>query len=104
MAAVLDQELQSAAPGEPHEEWPFADRVASIGEHVLSSVQDAVAEATTEPWPRLPSGDMANASSRTDGERVYLWYGPRSDREDGAVLTLAPIALKELVNPNTDPP
>lgn len=87
VAGVLD--------GEP-EASPFVDRVVSAGYHVLSSVQDMIAEATTEPWPRLPQGGMANPGTRADAGLVYLWYGPNSEHEEGAVLSLPPITLAAL--------
>src|SRR5690242_2478250 len=49
LASVLDQELDA----EDDAEWPFADRVQTVAWNVLSLVQDAIAEETTNPWPRM---------------------------------------------------
>jgi hypothetical protein len=59
---------------------------------ILNGVQDCVAEELAEPWPQV-SGKMAQPNARTDGERVYLWYG---DVERFPVISLAPIRLAEL--------
>ena len=79
-------------------EWTFPRRVARVAWNVLSGVQDTVAEETAEPWPRLPDGSMALPGTRTDGERVFLWFGPSDDSEAGAVLMLPPILLSDLVD------
>jgi hypothetical protein len=42
---------------------------------------------------------MAMPGTRTDGERLFLWYGPSHEREEGAVLSLPPIALGDLTDP-----
>lgn len=95
VAGVLDQEVDPEAP--PGERHSFAWLAAMVAENVLSSVQDGVAEATTEPWPKLPHGGMAHCGTRTDGEQVYLWYGPEYDRELGAVVSFPPIHLHVLL-------
>jgi hypothetical protein len=96
VAGILDQDPSTSEDAAESEEGIFADRVVSIGYNVLSSVQDGIAEATTEAWPRLPQGGMANPGTRADKERVYLWYGPDSQREEAAVLSLPPIILAAL--------
>lgn len=97
VAGVLDQDLSATREdGWEPEEWPFVDRVVSISYNVLSSVQDMIAETTTEPWPRLPGGGMANPGSRADATRLYLWYGPDEKSEEGAVLLLTPVDLAAL--------
>jgi hypothetical protein len=60
---------------------------------VLSSLQDAVAEATAEPWPRQAGGDLALPGARVDGEWLHLWFGPD---EQAPVLGVAPIHLAAL--------
>ena len=75
---------------------PLAERVQAAAWAVLSSVQDAVSEATTEPWPVLPAGGLALPGTRADDESVYLWFGPETARETGAVLSLPSIRLEEL--------
>jgi hypothetical protein len=96
VAGVLDQETSTSEDAAESVERLFADRVASISYSVLSSVQDGIAEATTEPWPRLPQGGMANPGTRADKEHVYLWYGPDWQREAAAVLSLSPIIIAAL--------
>ena len=97
VAGVLDWDPSTAREdGWETEESPFVDRVISIAGHILSSVQDMIAEDTTEPWPQLPQGGMAMPGTRADAGRVYLWYGPDSRREDAAVLSLPPIELAAL--------
>jgi hypothetical protein len=98
VAGGLDQEVDPTHPyHEPRDEdWSLADRAAMVAEGVLSSVQDAVSEATAEPWPALPGRRMAMPGTRTDGASVYLWYGPD---EDAAVLAFAPIRLAALLAP-----
>jgi hypothetical protein len=93
VAAVLDQPID---PDEDDERWSFQGLAAGIAWNALSSVQDGVAETTTEPWPRLPGGGMALPGTRTDGERVFLWYGPDLKSETGAVLSLPSISLRDL--------
>jgi len=97
VAGVLDWNPSPARetgwhPADP----PFVERVVSIADGVLNSVQDMIAEATTEPWPRLSGGGMAIPGSRADSERVFMWYGPDSQSEDGAVILLPPIELSVL--------
>jgi hypothetical protein len=91
VAAVLDQPADLDDLDERRSSWEI---VASVAWNVLSGVQDAVAETTTEPWPRLPGGGMATPGARADGDRVLLWYGPDHVSEVGAVLELPPIPLR----------
>jgi hypothetical protein len=96
VASALDQEIDpDAAEGA---EGSFAWRAAMVAESLLSRVQDGVAEATTEPWPRLAHGGMAFSGTRTDGDQVLLWYGPAYDREAGAVVVFPPIRVKALLD------
>ncbi len=96
VAGVLDQEADpQAAAGERHS---FAWFAATVAESVLSSVQDGVSEATAEPWPPLARARMALSGARTDGEWVYLWYGPDYEREVGAVIAFPPILVADLLN------
>jgi hypothetical protein len=96
VAGILDQDTSTSEDAAESEEALFADRIASISYNVLSSVQNGIAEATTEPWPRLPQGGMANPGTRADKEHVYLWYGPDWRREEAAVLSLPAITLAAL--------
>jgi hypothetical protein len=61
---------------------------------ILSGVQDSVSRLFREPWPRLPTGEMALPDGRADTERICLWYGAS---EDHAVLALRPIELPEIL-------
>ena len=92
VAGVLDQDLED---DDELEAGALAAGAASVACNVLNSVQDAISEATTVPWPALPDGRMAEPRTRTDGTRVYLWYGP-DEREDHAVLAFPPIVLADL--------
>jgi hypothetical protein len=93
VAGILDQVLAPEDEETEPEDWPFPDRVVSVALGILSAAQDAIAEATTEPWPRPAAGPLVSEGARTDGTRVYLWYGTS---EADAVLTLQPIELAEL--------
>lgn len=96
VSGVLDQEVDpQAAPSERHS---FAWFAAMVSESVLSSVQDGVSEGTAEPWPPLSRSRMAYPGARTDGTSVYLWYGPDSEREAGAVIAFLPILIADLLN------
>lgn len=102
VAGVLDQELDAAEPGPEDADAgprPLADLARTVAWNVLSSAQDAVAEATTNPWPVLPGGGMALPGARADDAWLHLWYGPHYDHEAGAVPTLAPIPLAVLEQP-----
>ena len=54
--------------------------------------QDAIIRILRERWPRLPTGELVLPDGRADSERIYLWYG---GAEDGAVVTLRPIELRD---------
>ncbi len=97
VAFVLDQEIdQDAVPGE----WgSYAWAAATAASSALNSVQDLISEGTKLEWPRLPGGGMAAWGARSDGARIFMWYGPHFDREGGAVISFAPISLDELVAP-----
>jgi len=97
VASLVDQDVdRDAAPGE---RGSFAWNAASAAESVLNNVQDGVAEGTKDPWPRLADGTMAMWGTRTDGTRIWMWYGPYSDRETDAVLSFEPISIEELGAP-----
>jgi hypothetical protein len=97
VADILDRDIDPVAAA--GERGSFAWNAAGAAWNVLSHVQDGVSEGTTNPWPPLASGEMAMPGTRTDGARVFLWYGPHHERDVDAVLSLAPIALDELVAP-----
>ena len=91
-----DEDAEEEAEREPE---PFAQRVAHVAWNVLNGVQDVIVRVTARQWPTLPQGGMALPGTRADATRLYLWYGPDEDGEDGAVLSLPPIALDELAEP-----
>ena len=94
VAFVLDQEIdQDVVAGE---RGSYAWAAAAAASSALSHVQDVVAEGTRLEWPRLPGGGMALPHTRTDGTRIFLWYGADSERDVDAVLSFAPITLDEL--------
>jgi hypothetical protein len=63
----------------------------------LDSIQDAVSEALTEPWPPLsPTGTpraMAPGEARSDATSIYFWYGHSEQRP---TVGFAPIRLKDI--------
>ncbi len=67
---------------EPAENLETAVRAA------LSSVQDYIADATTEPWPGT-GGRQPNPDARVEANTVSMWFGP----ENAPVLRLPPIDL-----------
>lgn len=83
-------------------EDPTDDRsVAELAElavgNALSSLQDAVSEASREPWPPLSSDaprSMALYGTRCDGMQIRFWYG---HSEDAPVSAFAPIMLRDVV-------
>ena len=90
--------LFDGGPGEQDGSLPIV-RVVGFCRNVLSSLQDRVAEETRDPWPRLPSGQMALPGARAEAGRVYLWYGPDDESDTDAVLLLAPIELIDTMRP-----
>jgi len=61
--------------------------------NALEALQDVVSESSKEPWPPLTPTTMAPVHVRTDGERVYFWYGIS---EAAPVIAFAPIALEDV--------
>jgi len=98
VASLLDQATDPDAPAAARDS--FASYAETVSQSVLSNMQDGVSEATTDPWPALPDGSMALPGTRTDGERVFLWYGPDWRQEVDVVLSFAPIVLAELLRPD----
>jgi len=97
LASLVDQDVDPAAA--PGARYSFAWNAANAAESVLNNVQDGISERTKDPWPRLADGRIAMWGARTDGERIFLWYGPDSDRETDAVLSFEPISVTELLAP-----
>jgi hypothetical protein len=96
VAVVLDQALSASEDVAAGGDKPLTDRIVSISWMVLSYVQDAIADSTTEPWPSDTQGGMANPGTRADAEQVYLWYESDVEREYSALLSLRPIPIAEL--------
>src|SRR3712207_6593783 len=56
---ILDQELSAEEGEEAPKDRLFPERINSVAISVLIATQERIAEATNEPWPRLPGGGMA---------------------------------------------
>ena len=56
---------------------------------MLSSLQDLIAEETTEPWPDANDEPLPMPETLVESGALHLWYG---DREQ-PVLALRPIPL-----------
>lgn len=77
------------------DDWSEAERAGTIISAVLSGLQDAISEATSEPWPATPkTRDMAPYGTRHDDTAVYFWYGPM---EEAPLIAFDPIRFRELV-------
>jgi hypothetical protein len=78
---------------QPHHEGSLGDTACDMAVAMLGGVQDGVIRILRDPWPRLPTGNVALPDGHADSERVYLWFGASQDR---AVLTLRPIEIGEV--------
>jgi hypothetical protein len=56
---------------------------------VLNTLQDLIAEDTTEPWPDAGRNPIPRAEAVVEAGVLHLWYGHR----DEPVLALRPIPL-----------
>lgn len=85
---------------DPSEDRSAAELAELMIDNALNSLQDAISEATKEPWPPLASDGhlrvMAPYGTRFDGERIFFWYGVT---ERQPVIAFAPIALHDVVQP-----
>ena len=67
---------------------PTAEAIVLAAEHVLSDIQDSLADWSTDPWPaehsRLPEPYV-----RIEGGNLICGYGPPAD----PVMELEPIPL-----------
>jgi len=79
---------------EDHGDEPLGGLVERVSGSMLSGLQDVVVTHRTTWWPVDGAGGMAMPNTRADEHRLHLWFG---DRESGAVVTLRPIDLSELV-------
>ncbi|HET7461632.1 MAG TPA: hypothetical protein VFJ82_10295 [Longimicrobium sp.] len=73
---------------------PLGELVERVSRAVLSGLQDVVVTHRTTWWPVDGEGGMAIPNTRADEYRLHLWFG---GHEPGAVVTLRPIDLAELV-------
>jgi hypothetical protein len=80
----VEDEAEDRGPAE------LAELVVSTA---LSELQDAVSEASREPWPAQAPLRMALPGTRRDDARVYFWYG---ESEQSPVLGFAPITIADL--------
>lgn len=78
------------------EDRSAAELAELVAWNALSSLQDAVAESSKEPWPELAPRVLALPGTRRDASHVYLWYGPSKHT---AVVALEPISLAEVAHP-----
>lgn len=81
----IEDETEDRGPGE------LAELVVGSA---LSELQDAVSEASREPWPAEAARRMALPGTRRDDARVYFSYG---ESEQSPVLGFAPIAIADVV-------
>jgi hypothetical protein len=68
------------------------EQVSALVQGLLSQVQDAVCEATTEPWPLMVTNgrrDMGLGDAIGVGEELLMWYGDR----DAPVLRVPTVSL-----------
>jgi hypothetical protein len=72
---------------QPH--GSFAGHVETAAWNVLSSLQDLIAEETTEPWPDTNGSSLPVPETAVESGVLRLWYGDR----DAPVLALRPIPL-----------
>ena len=72
---------------QPH--GTFVGNVETAAWNVLSSLQDPIAEETTEPWPDTNGAPLPSPEAVVESGVLHLWYGER----DEPVLALRPIPL-----------
>jgi hypothetical protein len=82
---------------DPADDRSAAELAELAVDNALNSLQDAVSEASREPWPPV-SPDfpraMAPYETRVDDTQVCFWYG-RS--EDSPAIAFTPIMLRDVV-------
>lgn len=66
-----------------------AENLETAVRATLDSVQDSVAEVTTEPWPVRTGSPQPHPDARVTPAGVEMWFGD----EAAPVLRLRPIAL-----------
>ena len=74
---------------QPH--GSFEQNVDAAAWNVLSTLQDMIAEDTTEPWPDTGRNPLPRPETAVESGVLRLWYGDR----DEPVLTLRPIPLPD---------
>jgi hypothetical protein len=82
---------------DPSDDRPAAHLAEMVVGNALSGLQDAVSEATHEPWPPISSSgtprDMALYGTRFDGDRIFFWYGVA----EAPVVAFPPIRLSDVL-------
>jgi hypothetical protein len=82
---------------DPSDERSAAELAELAVGNALNSLQDAVSEASREPWPPV-SPDfprvMAPYETRFDGTQIHFWYG---HSEDLPAIAFTPIMLRDVV-------
>ncbi len=91
-AAASPEYDHSWAETGPWDEPTDGERAETAVRAVLNSLQDAVSEATGEPWPEAAPRRMAEYGARHDARALYFWYGS----ENAPVVAFAPMALADL--------
>jgi hypothetical protein len=88
LLAVLGYESDTRSP---------AERVLDAGWQLLETAQDAIAEATTDPWPQQGSGTLPDPHAQLSQDRatVRLFYGA----EDNPALELAALPIIDVLRP-----
>jgi hypothetical protein len=81
----------------PDEDRSGSELAELIVGNALNTVQDAVSESQTEPWPALEAQGsprtMAPYGTRCDGLNIYFWYGTT---EADPTIAFAPIPLADV--------
>ncbi len=88
-AALIDDETDET----------LGERATRTVHGFLSTIQDAISEELTEPWPEDGGYRMASPGAREEGGLVFLWYG---DNEMSPRVAFPPIDLKDLIQGSTD--
>jgi hypothetical protein len=69
----------------------FERRVEAAAWNVLDTLQDLIAEDTTEPWPDEGRNPIPRAGTAVEAGMLHLWYGDRDEPD----LALRPIPLPD---------
>jgi hypothetical protein len=69
--------------------------LAEAARRALDTLQDEIAETTTDAWPAVYRGGLAPPDAEVREGALHVWFGARDD----AVLFLDPIPIADLVVP-----